>query len=433
MEHLKEIARRIASYLYTCRVGDPTDNSGYYTVKEFLNGTSRKVDVYKSDFGGIPHYAIECCYENGYHNTRYTGNLSQEQLLDELEEFYKEDYKKEEAKEAKEDKKGETHLKDIAHYIVEYLRGCGFNDITDSSGYYDIKEFADGTSRAVDVYKSNFSGVSHYVICCSYEDDSHDFKYTDDLSEGQLLNKLEEFYKEGEEDEENKEDKKGETRMTNAEKYKTPRERHAAFIKFCEANNDGDSCKNCPLYSKTTGIANAGIYCDFLWLDLEADNDTPTSSELIKNLTERVNALYPKFAHSNELSFDKDDIKFIIGLRDEIKDVWAKQDEEDEKDNESQKIDGKSKSKPSIPPRPMYKPSRSDRPDKPDKHVWLESELQDMKDKLDLICNSQSSCFECELRVNNTNNLTTCAVVKLSAWIDDYISNIKDSKNNQNN
>lgn len=328
MEHLKEIARRIASYLYTCRVGDPTDNSGYYTVKEFLNGTSRKVDVYKSDFGGIPHYAIECCYENGYRNTRYTGNLSQEQLLDELEEFYKEDYKKEEAKGAKEDKKGETH-------------------------------------------------------------------------------------------------------MTNAEKYKTARERHAAFIKFCEANNDGDSCKNCPLYSKTTGIANAGIYCDFLWLDLEAEEDTPTSSELIKSLTESVNALYPKFAHSNELQFDKDDIKFIIGLRDEIKDVWAKQDEEDEKDNESQKIDGKSK--PAKPSRPMYKPNRSDRPDKPDKHVWLESELQDMKDKLDLICNSQSSCFECGLRVNNPNSLTSCAVVKLSSWIDDYISNIKDSKNNQNN
>jgi hypothetical protein len=308
------------------------------------------------------------------------------------------------------------HLKEKARKIVNYLRTCGFNDPTDNSGYYVIDKFEDGTARAIDVYKSTFDGTSHYVINCYYEDGSQDFKYTDDLSQEQLLDKLEEFY--------NSRKTIG-THMTNAEKYKTPRERHAAFIKFCEANKDGDSCKNCPLYSKTTGIANAGIYCDFLWLDLEADNDTPTSSELIKNLTERVNALYPKFAHSNELSFDKDDIKFIIGLRDEIKDVWTKQDEE------SQKIDGEPTSKTSKPSRPMYKPSRSDRPDKPDKHVWLESELQDMKDKLDLICNSQSSCFECGLHVNNPNGLTSCAVVKLSSWIDDYISNIKDSKKEQ--
>jgi hypothetical protein len=309
------------------------------------------------------------------------------------------------------------HLKEIAEQIANGLSNCGFNDPSDSSGYYIIKKFEDGTSRGVYVHKSNEGGYPHYVIYCSYEDDEHDFEYTDDLTQRSLLDKLVEFYKEDAEDEEEK------THMTNAEKYKTPRERHAAFIKFCEANNGDDGCDNCPLFSKTTGIANAGIYCDFLWLDLEADDDTPTSSELIKNLTERVNALYPKFAHSNELSFNKDDIKFIISLRDEIKDVWDKQDEESQKTNDEPK---------SVTSKPMYKPSRSDRPDKADKHVWLESELEDMKYKLDLICNSQSSCFECGLHVNNPNGLTSCAVVKLSSWIDDYISKIKDSKKDQN-
>lgn len=86
------------------------------------------------------------------------------------------------------------NIKDIARYIVEDLEFCRFNDITDSSGYYIIKEFADGTDRAVDVYKANSWGYPHYVIYCSYEDGDFDFKYTDDLSVEQLASKLEEFY-----------------------------------------------------------------------------------------------------------------------------------------------------------------------------------------------------------------------------------------------
>lgn len=86
------------------------------------------------------------------------------------------------------------HLKDIARYIVEDLMNCGFNDVTDSSGYYIIKEFADGTDRAVDVYKSSNDGNFHYIIYCSYEDGDYDYMYTDDLSVEHLANKLEEFY-----------------------------------------------------------------------------------------------------------------------------------------------------------------------------------------------------------------------------------------------
>ena len=86
------------------------------------------------------------------------------------------------------------NLKEIAECIVEYLEHCGFNDISDCSGFYTIKEFADGTDRAVDVYKANNWGYPHYVIYCSYEDEDYDFMYTDDLSVEQLESKLREFY-----------------------------------------------------------------------------------------------------------------------------------------------------------------------------------------------------------------------------------------------
>ena len=78
------------------------------------------------------------------------------------------------------------NLKETAQCIVEVLNNCGFDDVTDSSGYYIIKEFENGTDRAVDVYKSDIDGNPHYVIYCSYEDE--------DLSVEQLVSKLEEFY-----------------------------------------------------------------------------------------------------------------------------------------------------------------------------------------------------------------------------------------------
>lgn len=88
-----------------------------------------------------------------------------------------------------------VNIKDIARTIFSVLESCGYDDITDSSGYYIIKEFDDGTDRAVDVYKSTSDGTEtpHYAIYVSYEDDSHDWKYTDDLSIDELEKKLEEL------------------------------------------------------------------------------------------------------------------------------------------------------------------------------------------------------------------------------------------------
>ena len=88
------------------------------------------------------------------------------------------------------------NLKHIAVYIAEDLMNCGFDDVTDSSGYYIIKEFTDGTDRAVDVYKSTVDGNPHYVIYCSYEDEDFSYRYTDDLSVEQLEKQLKEFYEE---------------------------------------------------------------------------------------------------------------------------------------------------------------------------------------------------------------------------------------------
>ena len=87
------------------------------------------------------------------------------------------------------------NIKETAQVIIEILESCGFDNITDSSGYYVIKEFKDGTDRAVDIYKSTGDGTEppHYAIYISYEDDNSDWEYTHGLSVEELKKKLEEL------------------------------------------------------------------------------------------------------------------------------------------------------------------------------------------------------------------------------------------------
>lgn len=90
-----------------------------------------------------------------------------------------------------------THKVDIvatAKSIVNFLENCGFNDCTNSSGYFLLERYEDDTDRSVDVYKSDGEGSEnpHYVVYCSYEDDSSDFKYTKDLSVESLVEVLKE-------------------------------------------------------------------------------------------------------------------------------------------------------------------------------------------------------------------------------------------------
>lgn len=89
------------------------------------------------------------------------------------------------------------NIKEIAQKIVDVLEPRGVDNIKDSSGYYIIKEFEDGTDRAVDVYKSTGDGTKppHYAIYISYEDDNSDWDCTNSLSVEELEKKLEELSK----------------------------------------------------------------------------------------------------------------------------------------------------------------------------------------------------------------------------------------------
>lgn len=84
-------------------------------------------------------------------------------------------------------------IENIAKEIVNNLKNATFNDVTDSSGYYTIKEFNNGFDRMIDVYKSNRDNTAQYVVCCVYEDDNVDYYYTEDLSEKSLLKVLKEI------------------------------------------------------------------------------------------------------------------------------------------------------------------------------------------------------------------------------------------------
>lgn len=64
--------------------------------------------------------------------------------------------------------------------------------------------------------------------------------------------------------------------MTNAEKYKTAKEREEAFVIFCDAKKW--ECVTCPL--------GGGKDCKFAWLDLEAEEEQMTTSEVADILEE---------------------------------------------------------------------------------------------------------------------------------------------------
>lgn len=90
-----------------------------------------------------------------------------------------------------------NNLKEIAQEIVEYLEHCSFNNVTDSSGYYTIKEIPDNDyGRAVDVHKSDGEGTEnpHYVVYCSFENEDFSYEYTKDLSVDGLYVVLQELY-----------------------------------------------------------------------------------------------------------------------------------------------------------------------------------------------------------------------------------------------
>lgn len=86
------------------------------------------------------------------------------------------------------------NLKDTAKEIVEVLKNSQFNNITDSSGYYIVKENeVKDIARCVDVSKRQEDGKEFYVIYVSYEDEQSEWENTEDLSYESLLDKLTEI------------------------------------------------------------------------------------------------------------------------------------------------------------------------------------------------------------------------------------------------
>jgi hypothetical protein len=83
---------------------------------------------------------------------------------------------------------------DTAEEIVETLKLCGVDNVTDTSGYFVIKEFPDGSTRAVDAFKAGEDGNIYYVVYCSYEDGTSEWKQTQSLSIEELKEVIKEFY-----------------------------------------------------------------------------------------------------------------------------------------------------------------------------------------------------------------------------------------------
>lgn len=102
--------------------------------------------------------------------------------------------------------------------------------------------------------------------------------------------------------------------MKNKDKYKTPEERMEAFNKFCKSV---DHCHDCMLHDFLDDESNG--MCVLQWLELEPNS----SKELIMKLVRNLNEL-------NLVETGYDYVSNIVSetRREQIKAIWAKQDEE---------------------------------------------------------------------------------------------------------
>lgn len=85
----------------------------------------------------------------------------------------------------------DNNLLKIAQDIVEILKERNFDDCTDHSGYFTIKEDKENEIN-VCVHKSAYCGVpAHYAIYVAYEEiGAAEWKYTEDLSVDSLFEVL---------------------------------------------------------------------------------------------------------------------------------------------------------------------------------------------------------------------------------------------------
>lgn len=68
--------------------------------------------------------------------------------------------------------------------------------------------------------------------------------------------------------------------MTNGDKYKSAKERGAAFMLFCQKFM---RCEECPAFRLSSAENN---YCRFDWLEIEAEEEKMTAEEVANILAE---------------------------------------------------------------------------------------------------------------------------------------------------
>ena len=155
------------------------------------------------------HYCVKACLDNTYHEAKLTADTLDEakaqaqtwyiQRLQKSIELYQAciTYREQLIRQLTPTQPTQVDVGVVAQAIVEILKNSDFNDPTDSSGYFVIRTVDDESERCVDVYKSNANGEEkdHYTVYCSYEDESFEYYYTDDLSVEALEKVLRELAK----------------------------------------------------------------------------------------------------------------------------------------------------------------------------------------------------------------------------------------------
>ena len=105
-------------------------------------------------------------------------------------------------------------------------------------------------------------------------------------------------------------------KVKNKDLYITPEERIKAFKNFCKSA--GNRCDNCMLQRYKNGT---DYFCIFHWLELEPNPSGEMATRLIEGIKEHYDGNKTYYSFVKEL--------FSPAHREEIKAIWAKQDEEE--------------------------------------------------------------------------------------------------------
>jgi hypothetical protein len=103
-------------------------------------------------------------------------------------------------------------------------------------------------------------------------------------------------------------------KLKNKDLYKTPEERMEAFNKFCDSS---DWCCNCMLHD--FAVDGSDGMCILQWLELEPKSSGELIMQLVQNL-KNLNLTESGYRYVSDIVSET--------RREQIKAIWAKQDEE---------------------------------------------------------------------------------------------------------